>query len=137
MLGMATLGKWQKRLQAALQQKQLEQFQARRAAREAKGLWKDRKVAVYHSLGTLAEGKARPTSAGKDKPLNTVNFKTGQQLVFSDGSFRSPGRRRLRRQDGTVLSGRQLRHLQKTARRTMKAAAERDAAAQSVQQPSA
>jgi hypothetical protein len=133
MFGAATLSKWQKRLQVKLADKQAERLALRRAARESKGLWKDRKVRVFESPGTLVMGTARPTSAGKDKPLNTVNFLKGVQLVFSDGSFRAPGRRRLKKVDGTVLSGRQLRILRKTSRRNVKLAAQQDELAQGMQ----
>jgi hypothetical protein len=91
-----------------------------------------RMLKFYVSPGRIADGvTALPTAPAAGEELNSVTFARGdKQLVFSDGSFRSPGRRRLRvTQNGqtTVLSGRQLRKMRKLARRAAKHQAQRAA----------
>lgn len=80
----------------------------------------------YSSPGTMVAGRPRPTAPRAGAELNHVTFRTGEkQLVFSDGSFRAPGRRHLLVQHHGVveaLSGRQLRNLRKATRRGVKAA---------------
>lgn len=85
-------------------------------------------VKVYHSPGHVANGRPRPTGeslADGQVKLHAVQFSNHQQLVYSDGSFRSPGRRKIVVQmpngEAHQLSGRQLRALRKTARRQNKA----------------
>lgn len=89
-------------------------------------------VRVFSSPGRMVgnEGPlvAKPTAAGPRKPLNQVHFKAGAQLLFADGSFRSPGRRRIhaiidKTGQEVVISGRQLRNLRKAGRRNAKAKA--------------
>lgn len=90
-------------------------------------------VRVFTSPGRMDEDKfgaivPKPTAAGSRKPLNQVHFKAGNQLVFSDGSFRNPGRRRVKATviktgQPVVVSGRQLRNLRKASRRIAKARA--------------
>lgn len=87
-------------------------------------------VRVFASPGRL-EGKqgalvAKPTAEARNKPINQVHFKAGAQLMYSDGSFRAPGRRRIhaiidKTGQEVVISGRQLRNLRKASRRNAKA----------------
>lgn len=92
-----------------------------------------RVVAVFRSPGTIRAGRPVPTMPSAGAELNQVKFQSGPSaLLYSDGSFRKPGRRRVLVSKGGrtfVLSGRQLRNLRKAARRNQKAAALQAAAA--------
>lgn len=129
MFGSMALAKWQKRMRDKIEDRQKAAAEARRKKRNERNRWKDREVSIMVSPGRVdgAQGAlvARPTAPKQGDPLNQVEFKRGKMLLFSDGSFRTPGRRRfLVSKDGQVssLSGRQLRKLRKSVRRNAKTA---------------
>lgn len=84
-----------------------------------------REYRMFASPGRVVDGPPRPTAPKHGAPLNTAEFTREKALLFSDGSFRIPGRRRLQAMnaagDTVILSGRQLRRLRKTTRRNLKA----------------
>lgn len=117
--GKAMMAKWRKSRTDAQLAKFEETAKRRFGIRQARKRWKDRGVRVFQSPGRIAEGPARPT-AGASGALNTIDFRSGKQLLYTDGSFRQPGRRRIHvvlNGEDVVLGGRRLRNLKKRGRR--------------------